>query len=115
MQLAEALKVIAAIGECAEADHVDADLRLAWIGHHAAEVMASAAGDYDAAELNKTKCNALSALMRMYVNAAARTALTTLKPIVIGGEGDIPEDAADAENAMGRAVWHRRFPRKGDL
>lgn len=113
MQLDDALKCLAAIGECAEAEHVDADLRLAWIGHYVAEHMAAAAGDYGTAQLHKTKCNALSSLMRLYVNSAARSGLNKIAPIVIGGV-DL-DDEGDVENALYRSVWDRRFPpAKGD-
>lgn len=100
MQLADALEALQAIRECAESDQMDMGLRLAWIGHRAAEAEAVAAGDYTGAQRHKTKCNSLAGLMRMYARAAA------LEPIVIGGAPDLDE-AAGVENAMGRSVWYR--------
>lgn len=97
MQLAEALAVLADIQACAESESLDAGLRLAWVGHRAAEARAVAAGDYAKAQYHKHQCNCMAALMQMYARAAA------LQPVVIGGV----EEDADIENAMGRAVWHR--------
>lgn len=105
MQLTEALEALADIGECASSVGMDAEMRMAWIGQRAAETLAAAKGDYEGAQRHKTQCNAMAALMRMYARTAA------LQPVVIGGV----EEDADVENAMGRSVWYRRFPRKGDL
>lgn len=97
MQLAGALAVLADIQACAESESLDAGLRLAWVGHRAAEARAADAGDYARAQYHKHQCNCMAAMMRMYARAA------TIKPIVIGGV----EEDADVENAMGRAIWHR--------
>ncbi len=84
-QLATLGAAMIEILECADATHVDSDLRLAWIGHRTAEAMAAASEDYTTAEAHKNKANVLAGLMRLYATAAGSTVAPQLTPMVLGG------------------------------